>query len=111
MATSPVGLFGRRSWAAFAAFTLALGAVIGTQTHARVAHADLSPVANTTSLSPSVAASPTAEASPAVAAPATPAPDAPAVTTQEPAKPAKAAKPAKTAPHAGGQDVCSGPDW
>jgi hypothetical protein len=114
MATSPVGLLGRRRWAAFAVFTLAIGAVIGTQTHARVAHADLSPVASTSSLSPSVTASPVADASPAAVAPATPV----AEPTQEPAKPAKPAKAAKPAtpatasrPAASGGDVCSGPDW
>jgi hypothetical protein len=114
MGTPRIALVGRRGWVLVASLTLALGAIVGTQTHTAVAHADLSPAAQTAPLSPSVAAALSqARSEPAKVAVTTPRAEAASAPTNEPANgPAMAAAtPARAAKApAAGQDVCSGPD-
>lgn len=120
MAMTRVPLRGSRRWVGLASLTLAAGALGGTQLHPTAAHADLSPVAATSAVSPSVIASPAAEPArshvPTEAASAAPAAD-------PSTAPASAVAPAPVAkqPHQAGpkpqqkaataQDVCSGPGW
>lgn len=121
MATFRIESTGTRRWLVGATLTLAVAAVISTQLHPTAAHADLSPVAARSAVSPSVIASPPAaapagpvapvDAAPAaapvaapVAAPAAPvAPVAPAAPAA-PAAPKKSARPATS-------DVCAGIGW
>jgi hypothetical protein len=111
MATTRFELRTRRGWLAVAGLTLAVGALVSTQVHPTLAHADLTPAAATTPLSPTVASE-----APATAVTADPTPSAeavvPAIPVTNPVKAPtptrKAAKPRAAAPTA---DVCSGPGW
>lgn len=105
MATSRMALRGRRGWLAVASLTLALSATVAAQARSSVAHADLTPVAATTPLSPSVTA-PVTDASEAPEPAATEAPSAAAV-VPAPAAPVRTT-PRHTAPAA---DACSGANW
>jgi hypothetical protein len=101
MATSRQALRGRRGWLAVATLTLALGTILGSQAVSASAGEDLTPVAATTPLSPSVieSAAPAAVVGP-VADPSVT--DVTVAEPTKPAKPAKAAEPATqpaTAPH------------
>jgi hypothetical protein len=102
MATAPLALRGRRGWVAVSSLALAVAGIVGVQMRPTVAHADLTPVASTTSLSPSVA-SPTPEAD----APSAPETDIPASPAAAPVVKAPE-RPHKSVPAA---DVCSGPGW
>ncbi|MCU1592236.1 MAG: hypothetical protein JWP11_3492 [Frankiales bacterium] len=105
MAPSRLELRGRRGWLAVATLTLALAAIVGSQAHSSVAHADLTPLAATTPLSPTVTDSPSPEA-------ATVVPDVPVAVAPVVANPAKRTKPAKAAPRrTAPSDVCAGPGW
>jgi hypothetical protein len=108
MASSRLELRAPRGWVAAASLTLAVGALIGTQVHPTLAHADLTPVAATSSASPSVASE--APVAPVVEASEAPAdPVVPVVPVTKPAKPVKeVTTPRASAPTA---DVCSGPAW
>jgi hypothetical protein len=108
MASTRVQLSGRRGWLAVGTLTLALGGILGSQAVSASADGGLTPVAHTTELSPSVAASPSPEADATVVA-AVPAVAIPANPTKA-APPAKPAKPAQSAPTTSA-DVCSGPGW
>jgi hypothetical protein len=116
MTTAAVVLRGRRGWVAVTSLALVLAGIVGVQVRPTVAHADLTPVASTTSLSPSVAASASA-VEPVV----TPEADIP-VSSAGPASPAAApatapaTAPAHKAPRAPktaapATDVCSGTGW
>ena len=105
MASTRQALRGRRGWLTVASLTLALGTILGTQAVSASAGDDLTPVAATTPLSPSV----TAPLGPAVPASATA--TAVVATPVTAAKPAKPAKPAKAATPRRAADVCSGPGW
>jgi hypothetical protein len=107
MATPRLELRARRGWVAVAGLTLAVGALVGTQVHPTLAHADLTPVAATTPVSPSVASE--SPAAPVTETP-TQAPEPVVATvpvTKQDTPVTKVAKP-RTAPAA---DVCAGPAW
>ena len=112
MATSRLQLRGSRGWLAVAVLALALTALMASQLRPTVAHADLTPVAATTSLSPSVAASPAVDVPEPTSAPtAAAAPAAPAAPVASRA-PEPAPAPAKKAPAAAPRtDFCDGPGW
>ncbi len=121
MASTRLELRGRRGWLTVGTLTLALVAAVATQAHSPAARADLTPVAQTSSLSPSVTASPATPASDE--GPATPAAAPETVADSAPAAvPAPAAAPRNAAPRAAAprreaprrtasSEVCSGPDW
>ena len=112
MATPRVGLRGSRRWLPLASLTLAAGALVGTQVHTTAAHADLSPVAATSAVSPSVVDSRSAGLRGAT--PAQPPAPVAAVAPAVPAGPVAAAPLVDAAPRPpalSGSDVCSGPDW
>jgi hypothetical protein len=102
MASAAVALRGRRGWVAVSSLTLVLAGIVGVQARPTVAHADLTPVASTTALSPSVA-------SPAPEVESSPSPQ-PAIPPSAAAAPAVKAP---STPHQGvpAADVCSGPGW
>jgi hypothetical protein len=102
MASAAVVLRGRRGWVAVTSLALVLAGFVGVQVRPTVAHADLTPVASTTNLSPSVAA-----ADPAVEPVVVPEADIPASPAAAPVHKAPQAPP-KAAPSA---DVCAGTDW
>ncbi|MDT7544797.1 MAG: hypothetical protein QOE99_907, partial [Actinomycetota bacterium] len=105
MASAAVVLRGRRGWVAVTSLALVLAGFVGVQVRPTVAHADLTPVASTTSLSPSVAASaPTVDpvVAPEADIPALPASPAAAPVHKAPKAPKKAAP---------ATDVCSGTGW